>query len=260
MYKYRIDTGDKDEELLKKINIFFIFSFGRSGSQFLTRILSNDYNAKVYHEPIRRDILEYIGSFKENYNSSNYIKKYRQYFIKAKINKDKECRIYGEVNSYLRRHADVVLQVLPFAKGLFVIRDGRDVVRSMISRNVFGNNWHYNSITPRKNDPFYNSWEKRTQFEKCCWLWASENQFLYNLFGNGIKLEKIVSDYNYFKSKIIEPTKISISRSIWEKERKIKSINTTVHHKIETYDRWPNEWKKVFWNICGEIMELNGYG
>lgn len=155
------------------ISNFFIFSLGRSGTQFLSRLLNNDPKAKVLHEPLRRDTLEYAKSFNEEYSYNKYIEGFRKKYILSN-GSDQKIKVYGEVNSLLRRHCAAIMTNIPNVKGLYLIRDGRDVVRSMMSRGAMSNNWFYNTIIPPNDDPSFSTWHHWGRFEKCCWFWASE--------------------------------------------------------------------------------------
>ena len=255
---YRSESRRHSEQDIENISLFFIFSLGRSGTQFLARMLNNDMAAAVLHEPAKRDVLEYNKSFSEGYNYSAYIKGFRKKFIQYNV-ANKNIHIYGEVNSYLRRHASTIMECIPGARCLFLIRDGRDVVRSMMSRDIFSDNWLYNSITPAQDDPYYSKWSEWGPFEKSCWLWASENALLYNQFGEAFKFEKIISDYSYFKANVIGPIQVAISESTWANEIRVKSENRTLQYKIDPYETWSKEWKRIFWEICGKMMETHGY-
>ena len=98
-----------------------------------------------------------------------------------------------------------------------------------------------------------------TRFEKLCWYWSIENEYLYNCCnGNFIQFEKILSNYDYFKEKVLEPLGLNIPKEIWEKEVK-KPRNVSPTYKLPYWTKW-NAWmKKRFWEICGETMKKLDY-
>jgi hypothetical protein len=151
------------------------------------------------------------------------------------------------------------MQDIPNVNGLYLIRDGRDVVRSMMTRYSLVGYRMYNKIKPQENDPYFHKWDKWGCFEKCCWIWAYENSMLYRQFGPAMKFELLLEDYGYVQANLFEKLKINISKSIWEKERFLKSANKTKQFTIKPYEKWPVAWKDSFWEICGEIMETHGY-
>lgn len=240
------------------VPVFFIFSLGRSGTQFFSRLLNNDSKAVVVHEPLRRDTLEYARSFSDNYSYNEYINSFRIKYIQHNVS-HQSIKVYGEVNSYLRRHAAAIMANIPNVKGFYLIRDGRDVVRSMMSRGSMSNNWFYNNIIPQNDDPYFSAWHSMERFEKCCWVWESENAMLYSTFGPAMKFELLLNDYEYLKSNLLDVLHLDISKEIWEKERLIKSENRTKQFTCEPYSKWPVVWKDAFWKICGDMMQKHGY-
>ncbi len=214
--------------------------------------------AAVVHEPLRRDVLEYARSFSDGYSYDEYINSFRIKYIQHNVS-NKSIRVYGEVNSYLRRHAAAIMANIPNVKGFYLIRDGRDVVRSMMSREVMSNHWFYNKIIPRYDDPYFNAWHTMNQFEKCCWIWASENAMLYRQFRQAMKFECLIDDYEYLKSKLLDVLYLNISKEIWKKEILTKSENSTKQFLCEPYGNWPTIWKDSFWEICGDMMQKHGY-
>ena len=240
------------------IPVFFIFSIGRSGTQFFSRLLNNDPGAIVVHEPLRRDFLEYGRSFNENYSYDKYVN-FRLKHIQSVIS-NKKIKVYGEVNSALRRHASTIMTNIPNVKGLFLIRDGRAVVRSMMSRGAMSSSaWYYNKVTPRPGDPYFSTWGTMNTFEKCCWVWASENALLYKHFGAAMKFEILLKDYQYIKSNLFDVIHLNISKAEWDKERVIKSENRTKKHTYDQYENWSTECKDTFWKICGDMMQKHDY-
>jgi hypothetical protein len=239
-------------------NIFFIVSLGRSGTQFLSNLLNLDPSTNVFHEPIRRDILEYVASFKDSYDPAQYIKGFRKKYLQYQVT-NQPHKVYGEVNSFLRRHSAAIVNNIPNVKVLFVIRDGRKVVRSMLNRGTFSDNWYYKSIIPGIDSPYKADWEQWGQFEKCCWHWASDNKILFDRFGRGINFETLLEDYDYLKEKILDPLQLDVTEGVWQVERLVKSDNRTRQFTVPAYRDWSPAWIKSFGEICGEMMEIHGY-
>jgi len=240
------------------IPVFFIFSLGRSGTQLFSRLLNNDPRATVVHEPLRRDTLEYARSFSDSYSYDDYINGFRMKYIQHNVS-NQSVKIYGEVNSVLRRHAAAIMANIPNVKGFYIIRDGRDVVRSMMSRGSMSNNWFSNRIIPSNENLYFNAWSCMGRFEKTCWVWASENAILYKQFGTAMKFELLLENYEYFKSNLLDILHLDISNEIWQKERLIKSENRTKKFICDPYSEWPIAWKDTFWEICGDMMQKHGY-
>jgi hypothetical protein len=239
------------------VDIFFILAIGRSGTKFLSQLLNKAENAYVLHEPLKVDRMAYKEAYYNEMKARNYIKIFRKkyiYLMQNRIGKQ-----YGEVNSFLRRHSNALKKEFPKVKLIHLIRDGRDVVRSMFSRetmNIEDENTQH--IIPKKNSPFYNRWKNMTRFEKLCWYWKNENNHLRINIKNMINFEKIISDYDYFSEKVLNILGLEISEFLWEKERN-KPKNITTDYTLPKWPNWTEEEKSIFNEICGEEMRLSGY-
>lgn len=238
--------------------IFFIFSMGRSGTKFIANLLNKAPNTLIVHEPTRSDFRAYQEAFNSEKKAFKYIHNFRKEEIYLRARK-KEISTYGEVNSTLRRHSKVLKQVFPNAIFFHLIRDGRDVVRSMMSRQTMTNmDRNTKKISPLNGDPWKSKWSQMTRFERICWYWAIENQYLNENIKNTIKFEMLISNYDYFKKKLLNPLNLAISKEIWMKEIEIPK-NITIKYKISHWKDWDKEQIDKFKLICGEIMKINGY-
>ncbi len=258
------------------MKIFFILSLGRSGSKFLANLLNKDTNALVFHEPSLLDkkilFYEYTNQFDLFVN--NY---YKSRFANL-IPKDNHIKIYGEVNSYLRYSSKWLKNNLN-AKVFFLVRDGRDFVRSAYPRNIYTEFEEQQSIVPNDKDDFASQWNTMNRFQKLCWYWNHTNEYLFESIGSPIHFEKIVQDYEYFEEKILIPTGIDLSFEIWKNEitrpiNKSKSFflkkkltryifqrnqSKLTFTKLPHWSCWEAKRKTDFKNICGNTMAKIGY-
>lgn len=100
--------------------------------------------------------------------------------------------------------------------------------------------------------------EKASRFEKLCWYWKEENRLLREKIQNCVRLEDILTDYDYFKTKLLNPLELEISKDLWEERTKIKE-NHTIEHRFPHWKRWEKTTWKSFKNICGAEMKKYGY-
>jgi len=235
-------------------NLFFILSTGRTGTKFLAQLLDNDPNAKVFHEPYKRDFGAYVHAYYSEELAMAYIRDFR-----AKLILDIDVNIYGEVNGVLRRHVKALQSFFPEAKIFHLVRDGRDVIRSMFSRSIMTkNNIVSKRIHPKENDSFYGAWPEMNRFEKICWFWNIENKFLRENTRDSIQLEKILFDYSYFKSELLEKLELNVPHNVWNNAIKTK-INFTKKYKIPHWKQWSLKQLEVFDKIAAKENRLNGY-
>lgn len=78
---------------------------------------------------------------------------------------------YIESNNRLYSFINPLREIQPNAKFIHVVRDGREVVRSDMSRNFCTDMYKRYRIAASyfPNDPYYNSLDQMDRFEKICW-------------------------------------------------------------------------------------------
>jgi len=166
---------------------------------------------------------------------------------------------YGEVNSTLRRHVYALRAAFPEARYLHLVRDGRDVVRSMMARvTMTPQDLHTARIRPHSHDPWYEAWQGMDRFARLCWYWQAENRYVRNAVGNTVRFENLLSDFDYFAERLLSPCHVKISRDQWEAAVD-KPRNRTNQHRISNHGSWQPAMNETFWSICGSEMSANGY-
>lgn len=238
---------------------FFILASGRSGTNFLSDMLMNETNhVYVYHEPVQEDMAAQVAAYYSDQRGLSYLQGFRMREIFSRI-KHFEPGVYGEVNPQLRYHVNVLQKAFPGAKLMHVVRDGRKVVRSTMSRKTY-TIFRPNSmaIHPKDDDPWKDRWDGMDRFQRICWNWMNDNRRLRMAIGHPIQFEKYLSDFEYFKQEIAIPLGIDILKENWSKHI-TQPRNITGKFTFPDWDQWTNEQKKAFTEICGEEMQLNGY-
>ena len=89
-------------------------------------------------------------------------------------------------------------------------------------------------------------------------MWQADNRFIRQNTGFTVQFERLVTDYEYFRSQLIERLGLSIDEGAWQ-GRTARVTNPTPRHKYPPYDEWPAHDKATFDRICGEEMEACGY-
>lgn len=260
LWKIRLTSTHIDRRTvlswLRSRNIFFVVGLGRSGTNWLAHLLMHDNKADVYHEPFDETIPSQYSYIDESF-PYNYFWNFRIFEIYFRANK--EARIYGEVNSYLRRFVKAIKVIIPNAKLLYLVRDGRDVVRSMYNRFTMMNNaYDTRLIKPKEGDPLYIGWKRLPRFAKLCWYWTNENKNLLDELGEPIKFELIVSDYEYLKERVLKPLNLDIPYEIWDRFRRIR-LNISRRRLLPHWREWGVNMRYTFEVICGEVMTELGY-
>ncbi len=235
--------------------IFFVIGVGRSGTTAISNILSTASNVESF---VEQDPKLCIAA-RMKYDG---VMQYPDDFIYKSKNKHisetlKKGLIYGDKNPNYLFFLENIINVWD-CNILFLIRDGRDVVRSSMDFYTKREDgyvlyedgdqysitqaeerfWDFARIRPHKEEKVYNEWRKMDRFEKFSWGWAKYNSILLekietinkdkykiinmnNLDENGIKdiFEFIgLRGYNHEVVKSLISSKINTSK-IHSKDR-----------------------------------------
>lgn len=251
-------TDRQVEEWIASKKFFFILAIGRSGTTFLSHLLNMSADAAVFHEPTRSDVDAYRRAFFSPEEAERYIASFRKKEIYLRTRK-RDFSVYGEVNSLLRRHYHPLRRHFPAAGFLHMVRDGRDVVRTMMSTDALkpGFMWTW-WLRPHESDPFFLQWRTMDRFAKLCWYWRVENQHLRTSIGNTVKFEEVTRNYECFEQRIVRPFGLVIPQSIWKQQGGVHR-NPTATYAIPHWREWDAHHTRTFETICGDEMRANGY-
>jgi hypothetical protein len=189
-----------------------------------------------------------------------YIRKFRLKEIYLRIAREHpDVKIYGEVNGALRRHIIPIKTHLPKAKMIHLVRDGRDVVRSVLSRGAFSKKHPvYYDFRPPLVDEYSKRWEKLSDFEKACWMWQWDNKYMRQHIGQRTRFEDITSSFALFKKQILEPLDLDLREDTWKSHAQ-RPKNVSSKYTLGKWDDWTCEQKDRFAHICGKEMQLYAY-
>lgn len=251
-------TNRQVEQWIASKKFFFILALGRSGTTFLSHLLNMSSDAVVFHEPARSDIDAYRRAFFSPDDAERYIASFRKKEMYLRM-RTTELSVYGEVNSLLRRHFHALRRHFPGAGFLHMVRDGRDVVRTMMSTAALtpGDMWTW-WLRPHESDPFFAQWHAMDRFAKLCWYWRVENHFLRTSIGSTVRFEEAISDYECFEHRILSPFGLGIPQSVWKQETGVQR-NATGTYRIPHWREWDAYRTRTFETICGDEMRANGY-
>lgn len=247
----------KTNEILSGSRLFFITGMGRSGSTFLANLIDQITDISVHHETFT-DYKALISAYYEPESAKKYFDGRRGKIIAIRI-KQSKCKVYGEVNSLLRYHVNVIRNFHD-AEILHLVRDGRLVVRSIMNRKAFTyeDQKHTGLIKPLPGDEYRGIWPEMDRFAKVCWYWSSTCSFLLKQRLRVIRLEDIINSYELFESQVAYPLQIHVPYELWLKE-KDKPRNMNEKRSFPMWPNWSIDQKRIFINMCGDIMMNLGY-
>ncbi len=247
------------EKWFAETPLFFGFALSRSGTSFLGNLLKHEaLNSCVEHESNIFDFIFFEKAIYSQEHALKYIQNYRKYEIFYRL-KGWNVGTYGEISPHLRQHCVALQNVFPEANFFHLVRNGRDVVSSLVARGRLSNKDPIlYRLKPPYDDPFRGNWEAMNHFEKVCWLWQRDNRLLRERINNTIKFENIIENYDYFNERLLLPNGLSISKRIWHKYVGSPVNPTPNSRKSKSHD-WTQDMYRSFDRICGEEMAACGY-
>jgi hypothetical protein len=258
------------------MQLFFILALGRSGTNFLSRLLARDTRALVHHEPYALDprlmMLRHSGGFERALDDL------LEERFRALLPADGAALFYGEVNSYLRYEAEWLRRRFDPTL-IHLVRDGRDFVRSAHPRGVYTRHELDGPIVPPDGDPWSERWSDLSRFQRLCWYWTHTNEHLTSTIASRVRFEDLLRDYELFRNEILQPIGLEIPQTVWRAEidhprntSRGYRLRLAVRRLLRGRERLPSfkplphwsEWDEApteqFWEICGDTMRRCGYG
>lgn len=241
-----------------KIKMFFGFSSIRGGTVFLSDMFMRELkNAHIEHEANVDDYWTYHKVLQDDQYALDYIRNFKRKDIYYRC--DHSIDLYGEINPMIRIHCKAVKQVFPKAKLFHMVRDPRDVIRSIMAKEILGPKDPLGIlIKPRSGDPYFEQWPQMTRFEKLCWQWQNDNKMMRANIDHYTRFEDMLSDYGYFKEKILDYLGLHIPQEIWERYVN-KPRNATRRHRLASWQEWDKDQLRTLERICGEEMAHYDY-
>lgn len=257
---YLAGENMKCDGWLENANLFFGFSCYRSGTVFLTNILKTEFpNWHIEHEANVDDYWNYAKVMRDEAEALKYFKEFRKGEICFRVKDFQRLDGYGEINPFLRLHAGAVKGTFPQAKLFHVVRDGRDVVRSIMSREILTRKDPMSKlIRPPAGNPYAAKWKQMDRFEKVCWQWQFDNASIRKHVGHRVEFEKFRADYDYFRVAVLDYLGLHLEKADWEKYT-TSPKNITPKYAIPKWQDWTTQKKESFERICGDEMKALGY-
>ena len=267
-------------------NVFFIIGFVRSGTTAIARILDTASNTKVHIEQSPKLLIESRNLLKGTLaDPSETLWSAKRLPINQILSQGYK---YGDKNISYMPFIPYLIDLWD-CKIVFVVRDGRDAVRSLIdwhalrAHNIFVMNedhpnasiinpeedpWDYSRLRPNDGDPLFDEWKSLSRFQKCAWYWENFNS---------IALDKL-SKINPAKWMMVDVTKSNVEtiKTVFEflnlasfdpetVELLLKSRINSVKDRVGKPDQYPRwqDWepqkKQEFKKLAGKMMCRLGY-
>ena len=251
---------------MNDIKYSFVTGVGRSGTTFLSHLLSNCSEAKTHHEYERTREFQLLSW----YIGEPYAKPFLENQKKEIEKNNNDINRFIDVNGGYRHCVDELEDVFNPDKIFHLVRNPKDVVRSLYTRRD-DKKTHF--VPKQKSDIEW--WLGADKFSQICWNWKTDTEILLDKGLDVLHFEKIISDYDYFKAKLLDKIDLNMDKSVWEEEVVIKKNKTKsklyrflyakykgkqfVEERLPKYEDWSEDNKAKFTEICGNTMTKLGY-
>jgi len=256
--------AEDDKVSLDKVvqPVFFIAGTGRSGSQSVARNLSKAKNVHCLHEP-NINLIRLSTDYEHRKISRETVKDYLHYFY-LQNNVFEKHLTYGESDQKISNLIDIIHEILPASKFVWLIRRADEFVASAVARNWFSdteaNDTHDGAILEQWKQYRLNGylcgefsedqWQKMSVFERCCWYWNYWNSKIEKQFASlktdqryMIKLEEFDQNYADLLNFIqYSGEKLTIS-----------TYNKTTYSNLYK-DQWTEDQHRIYEYWCGDLM------
>lgn len=276
-----IDNWRRNRYSWEKVEVGFIISTGRTGTEFLAKFIDeNIKDVMAKHEP-KPDLFELgINIIRNKHSvkkSINELKRCR-YAVYNELVKS-GCKKYVESNNNLALVLPYISSVFPNAKYVHIIRHPKTYLRSAFSKQHGKHQYGIFSKTdPRErlaasdysNDKYYGRWSSMNRFAKICWHWKKYNELIETSLATKsnylrIRHEDIFTGTRTDMKGIFELFGfLDLTQDLLINRGKLefafsKKSNQTNQYLLPLYDDWSPVQKDIFCDIIEDKMLAYGY-
>lgn len=186
--------------------------------------------------------------------------------------------VYIESSSAYFGLVDVLKDVYREHRVVYVVRDGRDWVRSKMNfgtmyekgkiRSIISYTWP--TAWDIEGDPYQSRWATMSRFEKICWAWSKLNQYALetvqqNPNAKVFRFENIFNSEDRYRhlAHLVEFSTNMPGLRLVPSQALQGWLDENIHVSNKAFPSWA-DWsasrKQRFLDICGPLMEQLGYG
>lgn len=236
---------------------YFFLGPARSGSKWLASFLDGATSLVARHEHmLNHDIRPEDSPLKRTGTDFARLAEdrsaRRELLIAARAQREALDSDYAEVNVYLETSLDLLAEIFPEATRVFLHRDPKDVVRSILSRG-----WYDTPEDPRHRRVDTPDWESSGQFARACHYVADTDRRLIAACPHRIPFESASRDLADLTARLaqlgiaVDPRRAS--------EAHAQVVNATGQHNFPPPTAWTAEQHALYREICGGVAEQMGY-
>ena len=231
--------------------MLIITGTGRSGTKTLARMFRGHHEFRVNY------ILDkYFSKADPHANPFDSLEK--RLMVILDLHQGIDHNSFADSSNLYIHFVDAIYMINPSAKFILTVRNGKDFVRSAISRK-----WHeQNSFgtVPLNTDPYFHRWDAMSQFQKNAWIWDYRNRKSLEAFNLIPKEQKfIVRIEDITKSEILDALEAFSGLKIMDRSVAEKRLNPNPSFDFPAKEEWTNAQHAEFNEIAGEMMKFFNY-
>ena len=186
MFKWKITRKRPSMQFDSQHPCIFGISTGRVGSETIAQLLKMAKNVVAYHEPwpelmaLSKKAYELSNIYPNDPRLTDVLKEgfltSRREFLYNALYCDRGYVESGPPATFL---APLILQTLPEAKFIHLVRDPRKVVTSGMRKGWYDKDpYDADRIVPDPDSEMGKLWNQWNPFQKNCWLWTETNDWI----------------------------------------------------------------------------------
>ncbi len=252
----------------ENLEVNFIVSTGRTGTRYLAELFNPLEGITALHEPDPDFLKLGIGFSEEaieHFIARKRIIDGRRLILKGLY--DNGSTVYIESNNRLFSLIPVLVDIFPKCRIVHIIRDGRDIVRSGMSRFWYREDDLFPRLkaTDFPGDPYCDGWDELDRFEKICWWWPKKDGIIHDgveKYKNNCMTVKFEDIFDYENNnpglkKIVNF--FELDSNIKLNRPKEKKSNETKEYQMPHWKDWESDLKEKFMKIAGDYMVRHHY-
>ncbi|MEM7548241.1 MAG: DapH/DapD/GlmU-related protein [Bacteroidota bacterium] len=253
-------------------NLVFAIGTGRCGSMALANLLSSHPEINFKHEP-NGQLIKLSTDYEHNQVTRDQVlERIKAAYVHSSI---ANTRIYGESDQKLSNLIEVLYQLFPKAKFIWMLRNAKSTIESTYSRGWFDDSefgierrvdlcvkkvysshiYSENRLNGFKAGAFsFKEWMEMSPFERNCWYWRYWNEKILNQLKNIPKRQWRLQKLESLHSEGIELFEflgLNNNREIQMNEK----INPTFYPMV-TLDKWDSRKITEYKKWCKDFNDL----
>jgi hypothetical protein len=153
---------------------------------------------------------------------------------------------------------DALCTLDPSTKVILLVRNGKDFVRSALSRR-----WHEQNMfgtVPLRDDPYFEKWPDMTPLQKNAWIWVFRNtRALEGLKTVDESRKLIVKVEDMREPETLDRIEAFAGKAIEDRTLAEKGLNANPSFDLPPEQEWSASMNRDFDEIAGGMMRFFGY-